>query len=161
MPSLYEPFGMANEFYLNGTVGIGRATGGIVQQIVPIRRVACFSHAAQRSTSRWHSSSAPPTGLLFRERVHSAAAVHDWRAMNAANYRLGGASPDRVEQRNGYGLFRAMSDELRISLEDAIHLFQNEPEQYYAMLTEGIAHVQGAFSWQRAAHEYVRTVALT
>jgi glycogen synthase len=160
MPSLYEPFGMANEFYLNGTVGIGRATGGIVQQIVPIQRVACFSHAAQACASRWHSSSAHPTGLLFRESVHSASAVQDWRAMNAANYRLGGASPDRVEQRNGYGLFRAMSDELRISLEDAVDLFHNESEQYYAMLTEGIAHVQRAFSWQRAAHEYVRTVVL-
>ncbi|MFM8223525.1 MAG: glycogen/starch synthase [Planctomycetaceae bacterium] len=38
MPSLYEPFGMANEFYLNGTLGIGRATGGILQQIVPWTR---------------------------------------------------------------------------------------------------------------------------
>lgn len=160
MPSLYEPFGMANEFYLNGTVGIGRATGGIVQQIVPLQRVSCFSRAAQTCASRWHSSSAHPTGLLFRESVTITASVHDWRAINAANYRLGGESPDRVEQRNGYVLFRSMSDELRISLEDAVNLFQNESEQYYAMLTEGIAHVQRSFSWQRAAHEYVRTVAL-
>jgi len=38
MPSLYEPFGMANEFYLNGTLGMGRATGGVLQQIVPAPR---------------------------------------------------------------------------------------------------------------------------
>ena len=161
MPSLYEPFGMAHEFYLNGTVGIGRATGGIVQQIVPIQRVSCFSHTAQTYASRWHSSSAHPTGLLFRESVDSAGSVHDWHAINAAHYRLGDTSPDRVEERNGYVLFRAMSDELRISLEDAVHLLQNEPEEYYAMLIEGIAHVQRSFSWQRAAHEYVRTVGLT
>ena len=42
MPSLYEPFGMANEFYLNGTLGIGRATGGIIQQIVPLHGVSCL-----------------------------------------------------------------------------------------------------------------------
>ncbi|MFU8772908.1 MAG: hypothetical protein ACNA8H_10880, partial [Anaerolineales bacterium] len=40
MPSYYEPFGMANEFYMNGVVGIGRATGGILQQIIPLRSAA-------------------------------------------------------------------------------------------------------------------------
>ena len=74
MPSLYEPFGMANEFYLNGTPGIGRATGGIIQQIVPFRAASCFSHAAEIRALRWHASSANPTGLLFRESddIHSS-----------------------------------------------------------------------------------------
>ena len=161
MPSLYEPFGMANEFYLNGTIGIGRATGGIVQQIVPVQSVSCFSHAAQTCALRWHSSSAHPTGMLFHESNNIKSSVNDWRIINAADYRIGGESPDRVEQRNRYALFHSMSDELRISLEDAVDLFKNESEQYYSMLTEGIAHIQRSFSWQRAAHEYLRTLATT
>lgn len=33
MPSVYEPFGAAVEYMANGTVNIGRATGGLVDQI--------------------------------------------------------------------------------------------------------------------------------
>ncbi len=33
MPSIYEPFGAAVEYMANGTVNIGRATGGLVNQI--------------------------------------------------------------------------------------------------------------------------------
>ncbi len=33
MPSIYEPFGAAVEYMANGTVNIGRATGGLVDQI--------------------------------------------------------------------------------------------------------------------------------
>src|SRR5262249_22447408 len=67
MPSLYEPFGMANEFYLNGTVGIGRATGGIIQQIVPLHSAASYGSQTQRRAERWHAPGAAPTGFLFRE----------------------------------------------------------------------------------------------
>lgn len=35
MPSIYEPFGAAIEYMVNGTVNIARATGGLVDQIVP------------------------------------------------------------------------------------------------------------------------------
>lgn len=158
MPSLYEPFGMANEFYLNGTVGIGRATGGIIQQIVPMQGLACFSHAVQIRTSRWHSSSARPTGLLFRERDNPDSSVADWRTINAANYKVGGASPDRVEQRNQFRLFRSMTEELSISLKDAVNLFVKNKELYYSMLTEGIDHIRRSFSWERTTHEYLRTI---
>lgn len=33
MPSIYEPFGAAVEYMANGTVNIGRATGGLIDQI--------------------------------------------------------------------------------------------------------------------------------
>lgn len=33
MPSIYEPFGAAVEYMANGTINIGRATGGLVDQI--------------------------------------------------------------------------------------------------------------------------------
>jgi glycogen synthase len=164
MPSLYEPFGMANEFYLNGTLGIGRATGGIIQQIVPLRGVSCFSHAADIRAARWHGSSASPTGLLFRETDNIQSSEWDWHGINRAAYKLGGL-PDRLQERRGaadnpdlpgYQLFRAMSDELRYSLNDAVRLFTQNPNLYYRMVTDGIDYIQRAFSWERAAGEYLR-----
>ncbi len=160
MPSLYEPFGMANEFYLNGTVGIGRATGGIIQQIVPLQSPSCYSQAAQSRARRWHASSSPPTGILFRESDQLDSSVDDFRAINAVGYKAT-SSRDRVKERSRYMLFQAMSNELRISLNDGVHLFVEEPEQYYKMLVNGIQFIQRSISWDRAAHEYVRSVGLT
>ncbi len=56
MPSLYEPFGMANEYYLNGTPVIGRATGGIIQQIVPLRSALVYTPAVQQRDSFWYTT---------------------------------------------------------------------------------------------------------
>jgi len=165
MPSLYEPFGMANEFYLNGTPGIGRTTGGIIQQIVPLRGVACFSHTAEVRAAKWHGSSANPTGLLFRETDDIESSERDWHGINRAAYKLGGELPNRLEERRGiagdpdlpgYQLFRAMSDELRWALNDAVRLFTQCPDLYYRMVTDGINFIQRTFSWERAAAEYLR-----
>jgi glycosyltransferase involved in cell wall biosynthesis len=171
MPSLYEPFGMANEFYLSGTVGIGRATGGIVQQIVPLQGAACFSHAAQLRAARWHSSSSNPTGLLFRERDGVPSCISDWRSINTAAYNIGEEFPDRLIERNGgkqgnieykgYELFRAMSHELCLALGDSVRLFHHNKGLYYKLLTEGVGFIQRGFSWERASHEYLRNVRTT
>lgn len=158
MPSLYEPFGMAHEFYLNGTVGIGRATGGIVQQIAPLRAAGSFGRSVAQRAGRWHPVSANPTGLLFREKDGLPNEVEDWQALNAAGYSIDG-NPDRVEERSRYGLFQSMTAELSTALADAVALFENEPAQYYRMLAAGISHVRQNFSWNRAALEYVRHVA--
>ncbi|MBI1922704.1 glycogen/starch synthase [Candidatus Poribacteria bacterium] len=158
MPSLYEPFGMANEFYLNGTVGIGRATGGIIQQIVPLQSASSFSRSVQDRAKRWHSVSAHPTGILYRERDGIPSAIDDWRGINEAHYDIHGGSPDRVNQREQYLLFQTMVNELRISFTDGIRVYQGNPELYYRMLTEGIAYVQRSFSWERASQEYVRNL---
>ncbi len=160
MPSLYEPFGMANEFYLNGTVGIGRATGGIIQQIVPLQSPSCYSQAAQSRAMLWHASSSAPTGILFRESDQLESSVADFRAINAVGYKSE-SSLDRVRERSRYQLFQAMSNELRISLHDGVQLFEQEPEQYYKMLVNGVQFIQHSISWERAAHEYVRSVGLT
>lgn len=156
MPSLYEPFGMANEFYLNGTVGIGRATGGILQQIIPLRDVRSFSPAVQSRSERWHAASAHPTGLLYRERDDIQSAVDDWRGINAAEYDRWGGRPNRVQQRAQFAVFRSMADELLVSIKEGTRIYQEEPELYYRMLTQGIAHIQRSFSWERAAGEYAR-----
>jgi hypothetical protein len=51
-----------------------------------------------------------------------------------------------------------MVRELRIAIEDGIHVYTKEPQLYYRMLAEGIAHIQRTFSWQRAGQEYARKV---
>lgn len=158
MPSLYEPFGMANEFYLKGTVGIGRATGGIIQQIVPLRSASAFSHAVQARTDRYYGASAAPTGILFRERDDIPSAIPDWLAVNAAEYDTSGNSPDRVQQRASLALFRAMARELRLSIEDGVRIYEDPGNLYYEMLTQGIRHIERTFSWERAAQAYLRYI---
>lgn len=155
MPSFYEPFGMANEFYLRGTVGIGRATGGIAQQIVPLRAAGSFSLAAQAVADRWHASSASPTGLLYRERVGREAEEQGWTTINGGDYEIG---TGRLETRARTELFRAMARELRLAIEDATRLFRGQRRLYDRMLVNGILHVQQSFSWDRAAEEYVRRI---
>lgn len=156
MPSLYEPFGMANEFYLKGAVGIGRATGGILQQIIPLRSVASYSHAVQVRAERRYGAAAAPTGLLYRERDGLPSTLADWQGLNAAAYRKDGRSPDRLEQRSTYPLFLAMAAELRLSITDGERLYREQPELYYQMLTAGIAYIRTSFSWERAAQSYAR-----
>lgn len=156
MPSLYEPFGMANEFYLNGTVAIGRATGGIVQQIAPLRAAASFGRQVQQRTARWHAPSAPPTGFLFREKDGLSSEADDWRAMNAAHYDREGGPNDRVQERSRLPLFQSMADELHYALTDAAGVARDQPQLYFRLLTAGVSHIQQNFSWNRAALEYVR-----
>jgi len=157
MPSLYEPFGMANEFYLDGgCVGIARATGGNVQQIVPLRSAASCSRAVRVRADRYHSLSACPTGLLFRERDDIETAASDWAAINNAQYNTDEGRVGRLEARRQYPLFHAMANELTIAIEDGIRLYTQHPALYYRMLANGIAYIQQTFSWNRAAREYLR-----
>jgi glycogen synthase len=173
MPSLYEPFGMANEFYLaGGCVGIGRATGGNLQQIVPLRATSSFSRAVRIRADPYHRLSTHPTGILFREKDEIASAWRDWKGINDACYHTSGGSPSRVVERRGgtvkvngeekkypgYTVFREMAKELRIAIEEGIRLYSQDPELYYRMLAEGITHIQRTFSWQRAGQEYARKI---
>jgi glycogen synthase len=156
MPSLYEPFGMANEFYLNGTVGIGRATGGIIQQIVPLKAARAYSHAVQIRTHRYYGASERPTGILYRERDDIPSASNDWKSFNETIYYKDGIGPDRIQQRQGFLLFKAMCVELKIAMMDGLELYQENPELYCRMLVAGIDYIQDTFSWKRAAQAYAR-----
>jgi len=158
MPSLYEPFGAANEFYLNGTVGIGRATGGLVQQIVPLRSASSFSRAVLKQVERWHTLSAAPTGLLFRERDEIPSAGEDWSGINDARYDHPGSMADRVEQRKQFPVFQEMVQELLLAFNDAVRLYQEHPSLYFSMITNGIYHIRNSFSWEKAAAEYLRCI---
>lgn len=157
MPSFYEPFGMANEFYLSGTVGIGRATGGIVQQIIPLRAASAFSSAAERLSIRWHSESARPTGILFREEDAASSASADWRAINAET-RRSGRYADRVSERSRIALFASMAQELAAAFSDGARIYRQNPDLYCGMLVDGIDYISNTFSWERAAQEYCRNI---
>ena len=155
MPSFYEPFGMANEFYLNGTLGIGRATGGIVQQIVPLKGCASFSLAAEKITNRWHAWSSPPTGLLYRETLSPEDAVEGWRQINEANYDCDESGVRRLKGRKPIRLFQRMAAELELALWDACAI-AGDQSTYCRMLVDGVRHITNTFSWRRAAAEYTR-----
>lgn len=158
MPSFYEPFGMVHEFAFSGTIGIGRATGGIVEQIVPWRAASSCSAAVQRRAERWHSLSARPTGILFRESDAAGSRREDWAALNAGGYRVDEAGTGRLAQRQELPLFRAMVRELHAAMRDGVELVTGRPSLYSRMVAEGIDYIERTFSWERAAQEYVRHV---
>ena len=157
MPSLYEPFGMANEFYLNGTVGIGRATGGLLQQIVPLREASSFNQAVRKRAERWHAASVEATGILFREKDNISSATENWREINAPRHETGGRNWNRLQQRQMLALFNSMANELLLGMTDGVRIYREERNLYYKMLTAGIAHIQNDFSWEQAASEYLAT----
>lgn len=169
MPSLYEPFGMANEFYLNGAVGIGRATGGLLQQIVPLRKIGdsslpSFTEAAEKLADSWYGPSAPPAGLLYREPDGDPDRVEaDWRAFNNVGY-LARADRNRVEERKNLQLFNDMVEALRQAIIDAVEIHRlpadgKGRQPYYSMLIEGISHIQRSFSWEQSAARYISSMA--
>jgi len=155
MPSLYEPFGMASEYYQNGTPCIGRATGGLIQQIVPLRSAVACSRAVEDCVRPWHAWSALSTGILFREKTESTRRLSDWTAINAAGYR-NAPDGDRLSERMAYPLFQEMAGELCKALFDAGQLYHGDPGRYGSMVANGLQHIRAQFSWERCAGEYCR-----
>ena len=158
MPSYYEPFGMANEFYLNGVVCLGRATGGILQQIIPNRNQRSFSPSVKSRAARWHKSTTPSTGFLFREDDEISSVIDDWNAINSADYKLSPQKPDRLQQRSGLDLFQSMKSELLLCLDDATNLYSSQPNLYYSLIINGISHITTNFSWNRTTRIYHESI---
>ncbi len=158
MPSYYEPFGMANEYYLNGVGCLGRATGGIIQQIVPHRQVNSLTEAVKRRADRWHHESSPPTGLLFREPDGLPSVLKDWREINAADYDINSKKSNRLLQRRKLLTIRHMADELTQCLEDATDIYLDQEDQYYRMLINGVSYIIKNFSWEKTAKIYYKSI---
>jgi hypothetical protein len=104
----------------------------------------------------WFDAAAKPTGLIVREPDDLPTANADWHAINRADYKIDGTTPDRVEGRERLPLFQAMVRELRAAIEDAVNLRTSNQELYFQMLLEGVAHIERNFSWNRAAEAYLR-----
>lgn len=158
MPSYYEPFGMANEFFLNGVSCIGRATGGIIQQIVPFRRARSFNDAVSSRADRWHSLESLPTGFLFRETDGIPSALDDWMNINAADYVIDDRGLNRLEQRKGLTLFNAMSSEMSLCIKDAAHLYETNRDQYLEYIINGASYISTNFSWEKSADKYLEKI---
>jgi hypothetical protein len=146
---------MANEFFLNGLSCIGRATGGIVQQIVPNREALSFTRAVSSKSDRWHLQGAPPTGFLFREDNRIKSALDDWQAINAADYAIDEPGKNRLEKRQELNLVRSMVSEMKDCLEDAAGLYISDHEKYLKFIIDGISFIKENFSWEYSAKKYL------
>jgi glycogen synthase len=153
MPSLYEPFGSATEGYAVGTPVVARATGGLVQQIVPYP-ASSLGISVRRMTDAFHTRGEAPTGFLFREpAMPELDVIADWKRMIACDYVLPNIT--RVQDRRGIRLFDAMVQEAAWAIADAVALYVDHPRQYAQMIASGFAMLK-RFSWERAVREYQR-----
>jgi len=155
MCSLYEPFGGATEGYAVGTPVICRATGGLLQQVVP-RWTGSLSGAARREAARFHPGAHPPTGFLFREPdLPLEDRVSGWQAVVDCAYRRGVPMQDRVEQRLGIRLFRSIVQEAAWTFQDAARFYNEERLEYGRMIVNGFQMLD-RFSWESTVREYQR-----
>ena len=158
MPSYYEPFGMANEFFLNGISCMGRATGGIIQQIVPYRDAQSFTNAVSIRSDRWHSTQASPSGFLFREEDGIENALDDWKAINAADYSINKPGKNRLKKREELTLIKSMASEMSSCINDAVLLYTSDREKYLEFIISGISYIGDNFSWEISAQKYIDKV---
>ena len=155
MPSLYEPFGSANEFYLSGTAGIARATGGLAQQIVPAPLGEALPEPVASLAATWHpglgSARGPkPTGYLFRESFGSA---EDWWRLRTSRYHTG-----TDDSREHQPLFGAMAQALVETVNAAVELWSSAPRRYGAMVLRGAKLILDDYTWERTAREYLEAL---
>ncbi len=151
MGSLYEPFGAANEAYLTGMPVVARATGGLLQQVVPYS-AAGLSQFGQMLVSSYRGADDPPTGFLFRE-PSTPANVQGWRRIVDCAYWHQETKGDRIADRRGTALFDGMVSGAVAALEAAIQLYTSNQARYAEMIYRGFQMLD-QFSWDRAVSEY-------
>jgi glycogen synthase len=158
MPSYYEPFGMANEYFLNGVSCIGRATGGIIQQIVPYHDSKTFNKAVASKANRWHKSGSKPSGFLFREDEEISNLIEDWEAINAADYSTNHSKENRLENRKRLPLVRAISTEMNMCIQDAALLYSDHQDMFLEFVINGAIFIDRYLSWDRSAQIYLENL---
>jgi glycogen synthase len=121
MPSIYEPFGAAIEYMVNGTVNIARKTGGLVDQIDDNQ-----------------------CGLLYRE---------DSGFYNQENIEQFYDFADNIAKRSENQWVQRMVDALYEKMKEAIHLYQNHPNEYYRLIIMGFKKAR-SFDWSISAKKY-------
>ncbi len=150
MCSFYEPFGGATEGYAVGTPVVARATGGLVQQIVPYPAKS-LTGAVKHLGGRYHHDSALPTGLLYRERnLDAEHTERDWRAILNCGY---WPRHDRVAERSSIPVFQSMVKQAARALQDAVELYETDQTAYANMMMNGFRMLD-KFSWDEAVRRY-------
>ncbi|MCK7503279.1 MAG: hypothetical protein MZV70_03660 [Desulfobacterales bacterium] len=123
--------------------------------------------------SRPASNAAPAAGTrpppqrpdcCIASRTTSPTSPRDWQAFNAAGVSLRDRTKTGSPNAEGYRLFAEMAAALERALADAIAIYHRPADAsggqpYFALLVEGIAHIQRSFSWERTAAEYNRHLA--
>jgi glycogen synthase len=153
MCSLYEPFGAATEAYLTGMPVVARATGGLVQQVVPYPSASLSRHGRQL-VALFHDRNSNPTGFLFRE-PYTVNEKEGWKKVVDCEYWNKNPKGDRVEDRKGTPLFDAMTQRAAWAFQDAIDLYTSNQIKYAEMIYNGYKMLDH-FSWDRAVREYGR-----
>jgi glycogen synthase len=153
MASLYEPFGAAHEAYLAGMPVVARATGGLVQQVVPYPS-ARLGRQGRQLVALFHGRKAEPTGILFRE-PPVPDVVEGWHKIVACDYWYDDPRGDRIEDRRGTVLFDAMVQSATSALQDAIELYTSNQAAYAQMIYHGYQMLD-SFGWDRAVRGYRR-----
>ncbi len=148
LASHYEPFGMANEYYFDGVAVVARATGGLLQQVIPLVGCQAYSDAVRK---RVPATSGHPTGILYREPDNISSDLTGWRLLNDVE--------NNPDQWRSSALCRSMISELALALDDAERVAAI-PSLYADMAVAGALHIQNTFSWQRNKAEYDRLNAL-
>jgi glycogen synthase len=151
MGSLYEPFGAATEAYLDGTPVVARATGGLVQQVVPYSDAYLSAYGRQLVAS-FHNQESAPTGFLYRESL-SGDLTHDWRQIVDRSYWTQHPKADRVESRRAIPLFEASAQSAASAIQDAIDLYISNQIEYACMIYGGYKLLD-RFSWDRTVRGY-------
>lgn len=139
MPSIYEPFGSANEGLLSGTPLLARGTGGLWVQVnsaTPVKVPAFYGNLCL------DNASGPPTGIIYREECSDAEAEVEWRKLLELP----------VMERPGLPLYEALVKAAHNGLKSAISLY-GRPQKYAPILINSIKEVR-KFSWDRAAKKY-------
>jgi glycogen synthase len=153
MGSLYEPFGAANEAYLAGMPVVARATGGLVQQVVPYPG-AGLSQQVRQVVALFHGPKSEPTGFLYRE-PSVPNPVQDWQKIVACAYWHQEPRGDRIDDRRGTPLFDAMVQSTAWALQDAMDLYAADQAGYARMIYHGFKMLDN-FGWDRAVQGYRR-----
>ncbi len=153
MGSLYEPFGAANEAYLAGMPVVARATGGLVQQVVPYPD-ASLSREGRQLVTLFHGRGGEPTGMLFREPVVPNV-VQGWQTIVDCGYWHQVPRGDRIEDRRGVALYDAMVQSAAWAMQDAIELYTTDQAGYARMIYHGYKMLDN-FGWARAVRGYRR-----
>jgi hypothetical protein len=152
MGSLYEPFGAANEAYLAGMSVVARATGGLVQQVVPFTQ-AGLSPYGRQLVAAFHGEDAPPTGFLFRE-PRLPDETDGWRRIVDCAYWDLSPRGDRVaNDRVDIPLFERMVESAAEALQAAVDLYTSDQVAYARLIYNGF-RMLAQFSWDRAIEGY-------
>lgn len=139
MPSIYEPFGSANEGLLSATPVLARGTGGLWVQVnsaTPVKVPGFYGNLCLDNTN------APSTGIIYREECSDAEAEVEWRKLLELP----------VSERPHLPLYESLVKAAYGGLKNAISLY-GRPQKYAPILINSIKEAR-KFSWDRAAKKY-------